>query len=647
MSLKKRIRYKFDNFMSRGPKAMFFALFILTFLSLLTGAILIFILTSPQKGQGTWWQSFWWSLLHLTDSGTFAGPEYNQTNVTYKIVSVIVTFFGILIFSLLIAFLNTFFQQKLEALQKGRSKVIEKDFTLILGWNDKIIYIIKEIIIANENHKNRAIVILAEKNKQQMDEILFSEISNRKTTRLITKSGKNNSFKDLSLVSFNQARSIIVLASANAGISHEKRISSDTEIMKTLLTILYHPEAKTQNFNIVTEINDEKNIEIINSFSQDKVTLINSNEIIAKVMTQTSRQTGLPVVYEELLAFDGCEIYLNQYNQITGKTFSEIYNKFPCGYPIGIVKKDKRIFINPGKDYIVGQDETLVVVAEDDDTCNYSEEYVCAFNPVPGEPTGLLSSLEGEKVLILGYNRKVINIVKEFEEYTAMGSEVTIVYNFTEMQKTHLKEQFTDISKMTLRLITEHYNDRDVLYKLNPFTYDIIFIISRDMNNSTIEKSDADTIFTLLILREIQEKTAFNSNTRIVTEILDVHNKELIETASVNDFIISFKLISMILAKVSEQKYMSKVYDDLFKEQGSEIYLKPANKYFDNLPRKLNFYQIMDRVFKRGEIAFGYKIYALKNSIKKNHGVVLNPEKDAIIELHPDDKIIVVAEDER
>jgi hypothetical protein len=162
-----------------------------------------------------------------------------------------------------------------------------------------------------------------------------------------------------------------------------------------------------------------------------------------------------------------------------------------------------------------------------------------------------------------------------------------------------------------------------------------------------MEKSDADTIFTLLVLREIQKKFHPDAKTEIVSEILDIKNKELIENASVNDFIISYKLISMVLAQISEQKQMSLVYDVLFSEEGSEIYVKPASKYFDNLPVKVNFYQIMDAVLKRDEVAFGYKLSKYDGLKNKNYGVVINPEKDKVIELAKEDMIVVVAEDER
>ena len=547
---------------------------------------------------------------------------------------------------MLIAFLNTFFQRKLDEMQKGRSDVLEKGFTLILGWNDKIFDIIEELIIANENQKKSCIVILANRDKIKMDELLLKEIKIRKKTRIITRSGEPSSFNDLDMVNINDSKSVVVLATSNAGANDEQKVSSDSEIIKILLAIIYHPRRTAKKFNIVTEVYDDKNLEVIKSFGSENVTVVNNNEIIAKVMVQTSRQKGLPVVYEELLSFDGCEIYINSYPEVANKRFGEVYNKFPGGYPIGIFTASRDVLINPGRNALINKDDKLIVVSEDDDTCKYKETAI-DFTPFDHDPSSLQSRVPKEKILIMGYNEKLINLIKEFEEYASEGSSALVVFPFTEEQKDHIKSRLSGLKKMSVKLMTKDYVNRDVIYSLEPFSYDTIIVLSRDMNSSTMEKSDADTIFTLLVLREIQKKLHPDAKTEIVSEILDIKNKELIENASVNDFIISYKLISMVLAQISEQKQMSLVYDVLFSEEGSEIYLKPASKYFDTLPIKVNFYQVMDMAFKRNEIAFGYKLHKYDGNKDKNYGVKLNPDKDGVIELTKDDMLVVVAEDER
>ena len=65
-----------------------------------------------------------------------------------------VTIGGIFIVSILIGTITAGLESRLAELRKGRSRVIENGFTLILGWSSKVYSIIGELLIANENQKN-------------------------------------------------------------------------------------------------------------------------------------------------------------------------------------------------------------------------------------------------------------------------------------------------------------------------------------------------------------------------------------------------------------------------------------------------------------------------------------------------------------
>ncbi len=112
------------------------------------------------------------------------------------------------------------------------------------------------------------------------------------------------------------------------------------------------------------------------------------------------------------------------------------------------------------------------------------------------------------------------------------------------------------------------------------------------------------------------------------------------------DFIISNRCVSMLLAQISEDGDIERVYDDLFQEDGCEIYLKPATHYFTSFPQEVSFADIMAIAQKREEAALGIKIKALETDLDRNFGVKLIPEKTATFVLQPDDSIVVLAEDE-
>ena len=63
--------------------------------------------------------------------------------------------------------------------------------------------------------------------------------------------------------------------------------------------------------------------------------------------------------------------------------------------------------------------------------------------------------------------------------------------------------------------------------------------------------------------------------------MLDVRNRELAKVTQADDFIVSNRLVSLAMSQLAENPGLRAVFDDLFDEEGSEVYLKPAGDYVD------------------------------------------------------------------
>jgi len=104
----------------------------------------------------------------------------------------------------------------------------------------------------------------------------------------------------------------------------------------------------------------------------------------------------------------------------------------------------------------------------------------------------------------------------------------------------------------------------------------------------------------------------------------------------------------MIFAQISEEPDIQTVYDNLFAEEGSEIYVKPAWLYFDVFPVTCRFGDLIRVTQKRDEeICLGYKLHGLESDAQANYGVRLIPSKDSEVTLNEEDCLVVVAEDDR
>ncbi len=185
------------------------------------------------------------------------------------------------------------------------------------------------------------------------------------------------------------------------------------------------------------------------------------------------------------------------------------------------------------------------------------------------------------------------------------------------------------------------------LMRAEPFKYDNIIILSQGNKEGDDERTDSETIVILLLLRNIFKIFPEESkNTKLITEVLDSENQPLVARTGVHDFIISNRYISMLLAQISEDRDIKRVYDDLFEEEGSEIYLKPATMYFEALPIEVTYADMIAIAQKRGEVCLGVKTKALEQDMDRNFGVKLIPEKHVKYTLSAEDSLVVLAEDE-
>jgi hypothetical protein len=155
------------------------------------------------------------------------------------------------------------------------------------------------------------------------------------------------------------------------------------------------------------------------------------------------------------------------------------------------------------------------------------------------------------------------------------------------------------------------------------------------------QRADARTLVTLLHLRDIEAQQG--ESFTIVTEMLDVRNRALAVVTRADDFIVSGKLVSLAMTQLAENPELSAVFEDLFDETGSEVYLKPAGDYV-RLNEPVDFYTVTESARRRGEVAFGYRLLALADDPDAAYGVVMNPNKVAAVTFSEDDKVIVLAE---
>lgn len=633
-TLKQRFGYWFDNLMSTGTPAMIGMLAVLSLLLVFFAGIILTIAKFNQLENGNplppmgFGEAVWESLMRTLDPGTMGG----DTGAGFRGVMLFVTIGGIFVVSTLIGVLNSAIEGHLNHLRKGHSLVLEKDHTLILGWSPQIFTIISELMIANENQKKARIVVLANQDKVDMETEIRERVKFRGKTKIICRSGSPIDVNNLEIVSPHTARSIIVLPPEND--------DPDSYVIKTVLAITNNPNRRDEPYHIVTQIRNRRNMDVIRMVgAKDKVFPLLTGDLIARVVAQTSRQSGLSVVYTELMNFGGDEIYFKQEPSLSGKTFGETLLAYEDSMVMGMRKVDGRILLNPAMDTRLEPGDYLFALSEDDDTILLS-----GITNVPIEESlirsgGKAQKTGPERTLLIGWNRSAAIIVQELDSYVASGSQVTVLADDNRARDA-IKVCEKNLKKQKLTFIPGDTTNRELLDSLNIMEYNHVIVLAA--SGLETQEADARTMVTLLHLRDIvaQDETPFS----IVSEMLDLRNRELAEVAQVDDFIVSAHLISLMLAQLSENDNLFDVFQDIFDPEGAEIYLKPVEDYVET-GQPVTFYTVVEAACRRGETALGYRVDAEANLAEKNYGVHTNPLKSEKVIFATDDKIIVVAEE--
>ena len=624
-SIYNKLRYEFDKTVSRGPLALsawlaLFALLVISILSTITNLTGIFpAVTLP----GLFWNMMMQSMA--------PNPiDYRVGPLPYLLIMLVVTLMGIFMVSIFIGIITTSIDNKITSLRRGRSLVIEKDHTVILGWDEHIFTILSELITAYEHHRRSCIVILGDKDKIEMEEEIRSRIKHTGRTEIICRSGNPLNMIDLDIVSINTSKSIIILG--------PDLDEPDTHVIKVLLAITNNPQRRSEPYHIVTEIYNPLNMDVAHLVGRDECILLPITDIIAHIISQTCRQTGLSSIYTELLNFSGDEIYFTADPSLVGKTFRETLSLYEDSSVIGLWPKDDKPRLNPPMDTPINPGDQLIVVTEDDSSARLS-----TLNPSPVQPElvrlGASIPPQPEATMILGWGGHAATIIRELDKYVAAGSRVMVVTNNLEPE-TEVAQLGKQLEHQALSFQTGNITDRHLLDSLALETFDHVIVLA-DLSGLPLQVADARTLITLLHLRDINEKHGLPFS--IVSEMLDVRNRKLAEVTRVDDFIVSDELASLLMAQISEDKELNLVFENLFYPEGSEIYLKPMGNYIA-LGEPVNFYTVIEAASQRGEVAMGYRIAADVAAPEKSFGVVVNPDKSPTVVFQKGDRVIVMAE---
>lgn len=625
-----RFRYRFDNIMARGTSALIAWLIAASSLLVVIVALTVVLLGEGPSDQGqiSFAQAAWMSLLRTLDPGTMGG---DQGSPAFLGLMLIVTAGGIVLSSTLISIISSGLDRRLEELRKGRSFVVERNHIVILGWSSQIFTVIAELAMANAEEYRTCVVVLADRDKVEMEDAIRTHVGHPQGTAVVCRTGSPISMRDLGIVNLHASRVIVVLAPEDG--------DADSQVIKTILAITNSEQRRSEDYHIVAELRDPKNLPVAQMAGRGEAHFVQITDLISRIIVQTSRSTGLSIVYLELLDYNGSEIYFWPNQSLVDLTFGEALMRFEDCVMIGVFTADGQAILRPPMGRIIAPDDQPIMIAQG------ARAIGCATRPAPVIPDDdIIDTLPRrrarERTLILGWNAHGPLVIQRLEGYVAPGSHIDVVSDAPTTAH-DIARSCALLRHQTVALQTDDSTERAVLNALDLKSYDHVIVLSYSDILDT-QAADARTLVTLLHLRDIADRIGHPFS--IVSEMLDIRNRDLARVARVDDFIVSDRLASLMLAQVAQNPHLTEIFAELFDPIGSEIQMRPARDYV-RLDAPLTFYTLTAAARKHGEVALGYWVHAEAQRDDRNQGVYLNPPKSRPITLTETDQIIVLTSD--
>ncbi|MFD8093572.1 CASTOR/POLLUX-related putative ion channel [Streptomyces malaysiensis] len=619
--LRERLRYWFDGTMDRGTPALigWLGLASLALITLVSGVVVAFA-HKDTEDNGGWPGIVWMSLLRTLDPGTMGGDTGRPL---FLILMLTVTIGGIFIVSALIGVMTTGLEARIQQLRKGTSRLIEHGHTIVLGWSEQVFTVIAELVEANQSERRSCVVILADRDKVDMEDEIRRRIPDTGKTRVICRSGNPLQRGDLELVSPDSAKAIMVLSPVGD--------DSDIDVIKSLLLLNGRTWAGRRP-NVVAAVQSSANLAAARLAAGDSALVIDADDIAVGLIVQSHRQSGLSTVFNELLSFIGNEIYPWHESALAGATYGESLNAFELGVPIGLHRADGEVLVNPAMDTVIGREDRLLMVAEDDLLIKAAAARPRIVRPAMA--TAADRPPLPDRTLLIGWNSRAEKIIAQLDLLVKPGSVVDIA-----APRPPREEANRELTNLTVGFKYCEPTRRPSLEALGLDGYRHIVVLTDDGIDPG--RADDRTLVTLLHLRDIEIQ--LGDPYSIVTEMHDDANREVAQVTKADDFIVSTKVISLLLTQLTENRHLYAVFADLFDPQGSEIYLKPAPSYL--IPgEEANFATVIEAAAQRGETAIGYRL-ARQSDEPPLYGVHLNPSKTAPLTLEEGDTVVVLAED--
>ncbi len=646
--------FRLERLMMRGPAARFAFILVLLLFVVLSAGLLIRELVPGFESID---DAVWWAFEHVVV------PEYvddDEGLIKRTLATALIVLGSIFFAGAVIAILVQWMEETTERLELGLTPVALDAHIVLLGWTSRTPTMLQEVMVSQgrverfvrqRGARRLHVALLVER----ADATLMQEVKDGlgehwDGRQIILRSGSSLSLDDLKRVDFSHAAAIVVPA---ADTTAGSAMDADTHTVKTLLTLskALEEELTEELPLVVAELQDPRYAKTLRAVYGGPMEIVAGDEIVARLMVQTVRYPGLSHVYAEFLSdLRGSQIYVREEPELTGLSAQQLTYAYPEAVVLGFVRPEGegfRALLNPPDDLRLEPGDRIAVLGS-----RYKDavppEANAAPIDVPKKPTPEAKMPAKRRVLVLGWNRRVMLMLSEFASYPNENFAIDIVseVSATKRQK-RLAAEGPLPEQLEIRQLEFDYTVAAYLDDIDLASYDNIVMLASERLKAGAQ-SDARTILGYLLLHELMKAGA--QAPPVLVELTDVDNISLFENWR-GEIIVSPVIVSHMLTRVILRRELRAVFDELFGSSGCEIEFRRVVDYGmasasakspgeGSTEVDYTFADLQRAADARGQIAIGIRRAGKERT--PNGGVELTPGRDQPLRLDEHDDLIVI-----
>lgn len=376
-----------------------------------------------------------------------------QGNIPRQIFTNMLWLVGTYLFAAVLGVITGDIMERIEAVMSGNNPVVAVNHTVILNWNRETIPLLRQISISRMERDSDVfagdVVIMANKEKSQMDEEVRKALKGCKNMKWHTRSGSPHCITDLESVAAGQAQTVILLCPENTEGVAQKQVTAVMGVQTARSSTAARPFMKLSKQSIAVQVpSDPHEAKVLETASgvfeasnqKVQLTSMSGRRDMSLLAALSACQPGVASVYCAIVqqTKDGCEFYIKHFPELGGCTFREARRRLPDVILYGYIRTaDKSLHSNPNDDDVLKEEDRIIAIASTGFFSPHEKPVGTSTPDVKPMQASLRTQnakpgnedhvSEPQKIVVLWSEGSIEDLTNSLTSLTPRGSEVTVI----------------------------------------------------------------------------------------------------------------------------------------------------------------------------------------------------------------------------